>query len=207
VTFVLGLTGSIGMGKSATADIFRRLGVPVHDADAVVHRLYSGAAAPLIEAEFPGTAPDGVVDRDALSKLVIGAPERMAALEAIVHPLVREEKERFLAEAVAARAPVAVLDIPLLLETGGDARCDAVLVVTAASEVQRARVLARPGMSEEKFAAMSAKQMPDQEKRARAHFIVDTSHGHASAERQVGDILRAIANRPGRILRKAPSTE
>jgi dephospho-CoA kinase len=207
VTFVLGLTGSIGMGKSATADIFRRFGVPVHDADAVVHRLYAGAAAPLIEAAFPGTAPDGVVDRAVLSKLVLGAPERMSALEAIIHPLVREEKERFLAQAIAARAPVAVLDIPLLLETGGASRCDAVLVVTAAPEVQRARVLARPGMSEEKLAAILAKQMPDQEKRARAHFIVDTGHGHASAERQVGDILRALANRPGRVLRSSPSTE
>ena len=203
MTFVLGLTGSIGMGKSATADIFRRFGIPVHDADAVVHQLYEGAAAPLIEAAFPGTAPAGVVDRAAMSKIVIGSPENMARLEAIVHPLVREEKERFLAKAVAGRAPVAVLDIPLLLETGGDRRCDAVLVVTAAPEVQRERVLARAGMSEEKFAAILAKQMPDQEKRARAHFIVDTTHGHASAERQVGDILRALASRPGRVLRSS----
>ena len=204
MTFVLGLTGSIGMGKSATADIFRRFGVPVHDADAVVHHLYEGAAAPLIEAAFPGTATAGVVDRAALSNVVIGSPERMAELEAIVHPLVREQEERFLAAALAARAPVAVLDIPLLLETGGDARCDAVLVVTAVPEVQRRRVLARPGMSEEKLAAIVAKQMPDSEKRRRAHFVVDTSHGHAAAERQVGDILRALANRPGRVLRSAP---
>ena len=203
MTFVLGLTGSIAMGKSATADIIRRFGVPVHDADAVVHRLYEGAAAPLIEAAFPGTAPAGVVDRAALSKLVIGSPERMAALEAIVHPLVREEKERFLAKAVAERAPVALLDIPLLLETGGDSRCDAVLVVTAAPDVQRARVLARPSMSEDKFAAILAKQMPDTEKRRHAHFLVDTTHGHASAERQVGDILRALASRPGRVLRSS----
>jgi dephospho-CoA kinase len=203
VTFVLGLTGSIGMGKSATADVFRRFGVPVHDADAVVHRLYEGAAAPLIEAAFPGTAPAGIVDRAALSKLVVGSPERMAALEAIVHPLVREEKERFLEKAAAERASVAVLDIPLLLETGGDSRCDAVLVVTAAPDVQRARVLARPGMNEEKFAAILAKQMPDAEKRARAHFVVDTTYGHASAERQVSDILRALANRPGRVLRSS----
>jgi dephospho-CoA kinase len=204
VTFVLGLTGSIGMGKSATADIFRRFGVPVHDADAVVHQLYEGKAAPLIEAAFPGTTPAGAVDRAALSKIVIGSPERMAELEAIVHPLVREAQERFLAEALAARAAVAVLDIPLLLEKGGDSRCDAVLVVTAAPQVQRQRVLARPGMSEEKFAAILAKQMPDAEKRARAHFVVDTTHGHAAAERQVGDILRALANRPGRVLRSAP---
>jgi dephospho-CoA kinase len=204
VTFVLGQTGSIGMGKSATADIFRSFGVPVHDADAVVHQLYEGKAAPLIEAAFPGTAPAGSVDRAALSKIVIGSPERMADLEAIVHPLVRAEEERFLAKALAARAPVALLDIPLLLETAGDARCDAVLVVTAAPDVQRARVLARPGMSEEKFAAILAKQMPDAEKRRRAHFVVDTGHGHAAAERQVGDILRALASRPGRVLRSAP---
>ena len=201
MTFVLGLTGSIGMGKSATAELFRRFGVPVHDADVVVHRLYEDAAAPLIEAAFPGTAPAGIVDRAALSKLVIGSPENMAKLEAIVHPLVREEKERFLAAAVAGRASVAVLDIPLLFETGGDRRCDAVLVVTAASEVQRERVLARPGMSEDKFVAILVKQMPDSEKRRRAHFLVDTSHGPASAERQVGDILRALASRPGRVLR------
>ena len=119
MTFVLGLTGSIGMGKSATAAIFRRFGVPVHDADATVHRLYEGKAAPLIEAAFPGTAPAGVVDRAALSRQVIGSPESMARLEGIVHPLVRGEEERFLAEALAAHAPVAVLDIPLLFETGG----------------------------------------------------------------------------------------
>jgi dephospho-CoA kinase len=201
VTFILGLTGSIGMGKSTTADIFRRLGIPVHNADAVVHELYKGAAAPLIEAAFPGTTSAGVVDRAALSKIVVGSPEHMKRLEAIVHPLVSEEKERFLARAMAERAPVAVLDIPLLLETGGDVRCDAVLVVTAEPEVQRARVMARPGMSEQKVSAMLAKQMPDSEKRARAHFVVDTSHGHASAERQVRDILRALASRPGRALR------
>jgi dephospho-CoA kinase len=200
MTFVLGLTGSIGMGKSATADIFRRFGVPVHDADAVVHRLYEGAAAPLIEAAFPGTAASGVVDRAALSKVVIGSPENMARLESIVHPLVGAEKKRFLAQAVAAQVPVAVLDIPLLLEAGGNRRCDAVLVVTASPEAQRERVLARAGMSEEKFAAILAKQMPDAEKRARAHFVVDTTDGHASAERQVGDILRALASRPGRVL-------
>jgi dephospho-CoA kinase len=201
VTFVLGLTGSIGMGKSATAAIFRRFGVPVHDADAAVHRLYEGEAAPLIEAAFPGTAPTGIVDRPALSKAVIGSPEGMATLEAIVHPLVRREEERFLENAVTTQAAVAVLDIPLLFETGGESRCDAVLVVTAAPAVQRERVLARPGMSEEKFAAILAKQMPDAEKRRRAHFVVDTGRGLASAERQVGGILRALASRPGRVLR------
>jgi dephospho-CoA kinase len=204
VTFVLGLTGSIGMGKSATADIFRRFGVPVHDADAAVHRLYEGAAAPLIEAQFPGTAAAGVVDRVALSKLVVGSPERMAALEAIVHPLVRQQEQAFLAKAAAAQAPLAVLDIPLLFETGGEARCDAIVVVTSDADTQRRRVLARPGMSEATFAAILAKQMPDAEKRARAHFLVDTSGGHPSAERQVEGILRALASRPGRVLRSNP---
>jgi dephospho-CoA kinase len=202
MTFVLGLTGSIGMGKSATAAAFRRLGVPVHDADAAVHDLYRGAAAPLIEQAFPGAVVDGIVDRAALSGLVLGSPERIAALERIVHPLVREKEEAFLAQAAAARAPVAVLDIPLLFETGGERRCDAVVVVTAPPEVQRQRVLARPAMTEEKFAAILAKQMPDAEKRARAQFVVDTGRGFTAAERQVRDILRALAGRPGRVLRQ-----
>jgi dephospho-CoA kinase len=199
MTFVLGLTGSIGMGKSATADLFRLLGVPVHDADATVHRLYRGRAAPLIEKAFPGTVTEGAVDRARLGAAVLDSPERMQQLEAIVHPLVREEEESFL-KRLAALAPVAVLDIPLLFETGGERDCDAVLVVTASREVQRARVLARPGMTEEKFAAIAAKQMPDAEKRQKAHFLVDTGRGFAAAERQVGDILRALAGRPGRVL-------
>jgi dephospho-CoA kinase len=203
MTFVLGLTGSIGMGKSATAAMFRRFGVPVHDADAVVHALYAGRAAPLIEEAFPGTVIEGVVDRAALSRRVLGSPESLAALERIIHPLVREEKLRFLGEAAGSGAPVVVLDIPLLLETGGAARCDAIIVVTANADVQRARVLARAGMTEEKLDAILAKQMPDAEKRTRAHFLVDTGQGFAAAERQVGDILRAIASRPGRVLRGA----
>ncbi len=198
MTFVLGLTGSIGMGKSATARMFRQLGAPVHDADAVVHDLYRGAAAPLIEAAFPGTTFNGEVDRAALSKVVLGDPGRLKQLEGIVHPLVRARRNEFLAEATAARAAVAVLDIPLLLETGGDADCDAVLVVTAPPEVQRARVLARAGMTGDKLAAILAQQMPDAEKRRRAHFLVDTGRGFAAAEAQVRDILRALAGRPGR---------
>jgi dephospho-CoA kinase len=201
MTFVVGLTGSIGMGKSATAAIFRRFGVPVHDADAVVHALYAGRAAPLIEEAFPGTVSDGIVDRAALSQRVLASPESIAALERIVHPLVREEKLRFLGKAAEAGSPVVVLDIPLLLESGGAGRCDAVVVVTAPADVQRARVLARRGMTEEKFGTILAKQMPDAEKRIRAHFLVETGRGFAAAERQVGDILRAIANRPGRVLR------
>ncbi len=197
MTFVLGLTGSIGMGKSATANVFRRLGVPVHDADATVHALYRGRAAPLIEKAFPGTVRDGAVDRAKLGAAVLDQPARMKELEAIVHPLVREEEEAFL-DRVSALAPVAVLDIPLLFETGGEARCDAVLVVSAPAEVQRARVLARPGMTEEKFNAILAKQMPDSQKRARAHFIVDTGRGFASAEAQVRSILACLAGRPGR---------
>ena len=200
MTFVLGLTGSIGMGKSATAAIFRRLGVPVHDADAAVHALYRGPAAPLIEAAFPGTVADGVVDRAALGRVVIGAPERLKQLEAIVHPLVRAQEEGFLARAVASGASVAVLDIPLLLETGAQGRCDAVLVVTAPGSVQEERVLARAGMTREKFEAIRLKQMPDAEKRRRAHFLVETGRGHAAAEAQVRDILKALAGRPGRVL-------
>jgi dephospho-CoA kinase len=197
MTFVLGLTGSIGMGKSATADLFRRLGVPVHDADATVHRLYRGRAAPLIEKAFPGTVIDGAVDRARLGAAVLDRPERMKQLEAIVHPLVREEEDSFL-KRVAALSPVAVLDIPLLFETGGETRCDAVLVVTAPAAVQRDRVLARPGMTEAKFHAILARQMRDEDKRARAHFLIDTSRGFASAEAQVRSILACLAGRPGR---------
>ena len=200
MTFVLGLTGSIGMGKSTTADIFRRLGHPVHDADAEVHALYSGAAAPLIEAAFPGTTKDGVVDRSALGKLVVGDAQAIQRLEAIVHPLVRERRNAVLARAAAGRAPVAVLDIPLLFETGADAECDAVLVVTAPADVQRERVTARPEMTQERFEALRDRQMSDAEKRANAHFLVDTSRGRAAAERQVRDILRALAGRSGRLL-------
>ena len=201
MTFVLGLTGSIGMGKSATAAIFRRLGAPVHDADACVHALYDGGdAVPPIAAAFPGTVTDGVVDRAALGRIVLDDPARMAELEAIVHPLVRAAEARFLKEAASARAPVAVLDIPLLFETGGERRCDAVLVVTATAAVQRARVLARPAMTEDKFDTILAKQMPDAEKRGQAHFLVDTGRGFNAAETQVRGILRALAGRPGRTL-------
>jgi dephospho-CoA kinase len=196
--FVLGLTGSIGMGKSTTATMFREQGVPVHDSDATVHRLYAGRAAPLVEAAFPGVSVAGVVDRARLGERVIGRPEEMRRLEAIVHPLVWEEEEAFRARAAASRAPVAVLDIPLLFETGGEGRVDAIVVVTAAPEVQRSRVLARPGMTEERFAAILARQLPDAQKRRRAHFVVDTGRGLASARRQVSDILRALAGAAGK---------
>lgn len=202
MTFVLGLTGSIGMGKSTTAALFRTLAAPVHDADAVVHALYRGRAAPLIEKAFPGTVVDGIVDRARLGAAVLDDPARMKELEAIVHPLVRAEAEAFF-ERIPPLTPVAVLDIPLLFETGGEARCDAVVVVTAPEAVQRERVLSRPGMTEEKFDAILAKQMPDSEKRARAHFLVDTGRGFASAEAQVRAILACLAGRPGRVRRRA----
>jgi dephospho-CoA kinase len=201
MTFVLGLTGSIGMGKSTTAAIFRRLGAPVYDADAAVHALYAGAAVPLVEAAFPGTTDGGVVDRQKLSAAVLGFPERLKQLEAIVHPLVRQAEDRFLRDAERAGASLAVLDVPLLLETGRQRRCDAVLVVTASAQVQRQRVLARPGMTEERFEAIRQKQMPDETKREKAHFLVDTGRGHASAEIQVRGILACLAGRPGRALK------
>ncbi len=195
--FRLGLTGSIGMGKSATAQMFRDRGVPVHDSDATVHALYAGAAVAPVEAAFPGVTRDGAIDRAALAQRVLDDAAAIRRLESIVHPLVRAESDKFLAQAGRANAPIVVLDIPLLFETGGESRCDAVLVVTAPAEVQRARVLARPGMTQEKFAAILAKQTPDAEKRRRAHFTVDTSLGFDSARAAVDDILRALAGRPG----------
>jgi len=200
MTFLLGLTGSIGMGKSATAAMFRELGVPVHDADGAVHALYRGRAAPLSEEAFQGTAVDGIVDREKLSERVVGRPHAMRRLEAIVHPLVREEEIAFLRRAVLERRSLIVLDVPLLFETGGENRVDAVLVVTAAPDVQETRVLARPGMTAGKFAAILARQMPDPEKRRRAHFIVDTGHGFPRAKAAVSAIVRALAGRPGRVL-------
>jgi len=196
--FILGLTGSIGMGKSTTAKFFAAEGVPVHDADAVVHRLYDGEATPQIEAAFPGTTKAGKVDRETLARRVLGNGDAIKRLEAIVHPLVAQARERFLADAERNGAKVALLDIPLLFETGGDARCDAVVVVSAPAEVQRARACERPGMDEQKLAAIMAKQMPDAEKRARADFVVDTSKGFEAARAQVRDILKAIVNMPKR---------
>ena len=194
--FILGLTGSLGMGKSTTAKFFAEEGVPVHDADAVVHRLYEGEAVAPIEAAFPGSTRGGKVDRAKLGERVLGDPAALKKLEAIVHPLVAAARERFLAEAARSGAPVAVLDIPLLYETGGEARCDAVVVVTAPVEMQRARVFERPGMSEEKLAALTAKQLPDAEKRARADFIVDSGQGFEAARRQVREILAQVAKMP-----------
>jgi len=196
--FILGLTGSLGMGKSTTTKFFAEQGLPVHDADAAVHALYEGEAAPLIEKAFPGTTASGKVDRDKLAQRVLNDAAAIAKLEAIVHPLVRAAEKRFLGEAERAGAAVAVLDIPLLFETGGDKRCDAVVVVSAPAEVQRTRVFERPGMTEQKFAALLAKQMPDAEKRKRADFVVDTSGGFAAARTQVRDILARIGTMPKR---------
>jgi dephospho-CoA kinase len=198
MTFVLGLTGSIGMGKSTTAGLFVERGVPLHDADAAVHRLHRGRAAAPIAAAFPGTVVDGVVDRARLGAAVLGKPEALRRLEEIIHPLVREEEEDFLVRCRREGAGLAIIDVPLLFETGGEGRCDAVLVVTAPAAVQRERVLARPGMSADKLEAILSRQMPDAEKRRRAHFLVDTSRGLVAAGREVGSILRALAGRPGR---------
>jgi dephospho-CoA kinase len=196
--FVLGLTGSLGMGKSTTARFFAEAGVPVHDADAVVHRLYEGEAVALIEAVFPGTTAGGTVDRAKLGSRVLNDAAALKRLEGIVHPLVHEAERQLLADAQARGEKIAVLDIPLLFETKGEERCDAVVVVSAPEEVQRARVLERPGMTMEKLEAILAKQMPDAEKRRRADFVVDTSQGFDAARAQVRAILDAVATMPRR---------
>jgi dephospho-CoA kinase len=195
---VLGLTGSLGMGKSTAARFFAEAGVPVHDADAVVHALYAGEAAPAIEAAFPGTTANGEVDRARLGARVLDDPDAFARLEAIVHPLVRAAETRFLAENAARGAPIVVLDIPLLFETGAQERVDAIVVVSAPPDVQRARVLDRPGMTAARLDAILARQIPDAEKRARADFVVDTSQSLDFARAQVQAILRAAATLPRR---------
>ncbi len=186
---VLGLTGSIGMGKSTTAAMFADLGIPVNDADAVVHALYRGEAVPLIEAAFPGTTKDGAVDRAALSRALAENPAGFRTLEAIVHPLVREREVRFVKAHRAAGAPLVLLDIPLLFEAGGRDRVDAVVVVTCDPGIQRERVLSRPGMTVEKFELILARQMPDDEKRAKADYIIDTGKGLDSARAQVAAVV------------------
>jgi dephospho-CoA kinase len=196
--YVLCLTGSLGMGKSRTASFFAEAGVPVHDSDAAVHALYEGEAVPLIEEAFPGSTAGGKVDRAKLATMVLGDETGIARLEAIVHPLVAKLRDQFLAEAQARGEPVVVLDVPLLFETGGERGCDAVVVVSAPADIQRRRAFERPGMTEEKFAALLAKQMPDAEKRRRADFIVDSSQSFDHARTQVRDILRAVARIRGR---------
>jgi dephospho-CoA kinase len=191
--FVLCLTGSLGMGKSRTATFFAEEGIPVYDADAAVHVLYDGDAVPLIEAAFPGTTDGGKVDRTKLAAKVLGDDAALKRLEAIVHPLVGKVRAKFLADAQARGAPVVLLDVPLLFETGGDRNCDAVVVVSAPSQMQRRRAFERPGMTDDKFAAIVGKQMPDAEKRKRADFIVDSSQSFDHARAQVRDILKRIA--------------
>ena len=195
---VIGLTGSIGMGKSTTASLFAAEGVPVFDADAAVHRLYGSRAVPAVEAAFPGVTRAGAIDREALGRLVVGDAAAMRRLEAIVHPLVREEREAFLAQSRAAGVSMAVLDIPLLYETGGEADVDVVVLASAPETVQKTRVLARTGMTEARFAAILAKQMPDAEKRQRARYVIGTGNGIEAAARQVRAVIAALETGHGR---------
>jgi len=195
---ILGLTGSIGMGKSTTAKLFAEAGVPVYDADATVHRLYEGEAAPLIEAAFPGTTVNGKVDRPLLSARVVHDAAAMKRLEGIVHPLLGASRQKFFDDAERSGAPVAVVDVPLLFETGGEKRVDAVVVVTTSPENQRGRILARGTMTHEALDAILARQLPDAEKRKRADFVVDTSHGLDPVRVQIRDILEQVVKMPQR---------
>jgi dephospho-CoA kinase len=189
------------MGKSATAQMFAKRGVPVCDSDALVHGLYEpgGAAVEPITALFPQANVDGRIDRQVLSRLVLGKPEELRRLERIVHPLVGLAQAKFLQDCAARGERMVVLDIPLLLESAGPRRVDVIVVVSAPADVQRARVLARPGMTPEKFEAIVAKQMPDDEKRAKADFVIDTSKGFEYADKQVDDVIQALADRRGEI--------
>jgi dephospho-CoA kinase len=195
---ILGLTGSIGMGKSTTAKLFAEAGVPVYDADLTVHKLYEGEAAPAIEAAFPGTTSDGKVDRNKLSARVVHDPVAMKQLEQIVHPMLGASRQKFFEDAEASGAPVAVVDVPLLFETGGEKRVDAVVVVTTSPESQRERVLARGTMDGARLDAILARQLPDAEKRKRADFVVDTSHGLEPVRSQIRDILAEVVKMPRR---------
>ena len=195
---ILGLTGSIGMGKSTTAKLFTEAGVPVYDADATVHSLYEGEAAPAIEAAFPGTTVDGKVDRTRLSARVVHDAVAMKQLEGIVHPMLGASRQKFLEDAERSGAPVVVVDVPLLFETGGEKRVDAVVVVTTTPEIQRERILARDNMTAEKLDAILARQLPDAEKRRRADFVVDTSHGLDPVRELIRDILEQAVKMPRR---------
>ena len=191
----VGLTGSIGMGKSTTAQMFREAGVPVLDSDQIVHDLYRGEAVAPIDAAFPGVAVEGVVDRGRLAERVLGNPEALKKLEDIVHPLVWAARDRFLKEEEEKGTRIVVYDVPLLFETGADRTVDAIVVVSAPEDVQKARVLARPGMTEEKFAAILAKQVPDAEKRALADFVIHTGNGLDAAREEVQPILHELGKR------------
>ncbi len=197
---VLGLTGSIGMGKSTTARLFSEAGIPVYDADAAVHAIYEGKAAPVIEATFPGTTVDGKVDREKLSAKVVHDTAAMKRLEEIVHPMLHVYRRAFLEQAERSGAAVAVVDVPLLFETGGEQDVDAVVVVTTTPDVQRKRIMARNNMTSEKLEAILARQLPDAEKRTRADFVVDTSHGLDHVRAQIREILAAAAKMPRRRL-------
>ena len=194
---IVGLTGSIGMGKSTVAARFRGHGIAVCDADAEVHKLYEGAAVPVIEAAFPGTTEGGKVDRQRLAKALIDDPAGFKRLEAIVHPMVLAAERAFLQGGAAKGVPIAVLEIPLLLETGGERRVDVVVVVSAPADTQRERVMQRPGMTAEKLAQILARQMPDTEKRARADFVVETGGTFAESEAQVDTIVESLKGREG----------
>ena len=195
---ILGLTGSIGMGKSTTANLFAEAGVPVYDADATVHMLYEGEAVAAIEAAFPGTTVDGKVDRNKLSARVVHDPAAIKRLEQIVHPMLGASRQKFLDDAERSGAPVAVVDVPLLFETGGEKRVDAVVVVTTTLELQRERILARDNMTSEKLDAILARQLPDAEKRRRADFVVDTSGGLDPVRLRIRDILNEAVKMPRR---------
>lgn len=201
---LIGLTGSIGMGKSETAKMFARLGIPVYDADAAVHQLYAegGAAVAPLEEAFPGVVKGGAVDREELSKRVLGKPEELKKLESIVHPLVGQVQRDFLMKAMEEKQPMVLLDIPLLFETGGRERVDVIVVVSAPYEVQRARVLERPGMTPEKFDAIFAKQTPDAEKRAGADFVIETDKGLEPAFEQVKEVVEKLKGRKGEVLQR-----
>ena len=195
---ILGLTGSIGMGKSTTAKLFTEAGVPVYDADAAVHKIYEGEAAPAVEVAFPGTTVDGRVDRAKLSAKVVHDPAAIKQLEEIVHPMLGASRQKFLEEAERSGAPVVVMDIPLLFETGGEKRVDAVVVVTTSPEAQRERILARGTMTSEALDGILARQLPDAEKRRRADFVVDTSHGLDPVRTAIRDILAEVVKMPQR---------
>ena len=195
---IVGLTGSIGMGKSTTAKLFAEAGVPVYDADATVHKIYEGEAVAAIEAAFPGTTVDGKVDRAKLSAKVVHDPAAIRRLEGVVHPMLRAHHQKFLDDAERSGARVAVVDVPLLFETGGERRVDAVVVVTTSPEIQRQRILSRDNMTDEKFKAILARQMSDADKRERADFVVDTSHGLDPVRAQIRDILAQVVKMPRR---------
>ena len=196
---IVGLTGSIGMGKSTTSQMFRDFGIPVHDADATVHALYAGIAVPMVEAAFPGTALEGRIDRARLAGRVLGNPVALQRLENLIHPLVTKSRHQFLEGCSAIATRMALLDIPLLFETGCESEVDLIVVVTAADLVQRRRVMSRQGMTEDRFAQIMQKQWPDMQKRRRAHAIIRTDQGLDGARRQVQSMIRSCVGMAGRV--------